>query len=180
MGEIRGFFTAIGDIDSQHWKTATWWLLYTVIFGLLPTWITILMLTIFSRNIEFQDLVDDGQFAIYSAALIATGLYFVAKEFNTSKFKGRAGFILILGALLIVASLLVGSVTIAGEVSLPVDCVFLRYVSITIFCITVPICFICAAKNEAGIAEDYRDVYGRGFRKLKGKFTPPGGLQDEK
>lgn len=180
MREINAFFTAIKDIERPHWRTATWSLLFAIIFGLLPTWVTMIMLKIFSIDISFKNLVDDGQFAIYSAAFIATGLYFVAREFNTSKFKGRSGFILSLCGLIILASLLVGGVSIAGEVNLPIDRIFIRYVSIAVFCLTVPIYFICAARNEAGIAGDYNEIRQKQLKELEDKFTPPGGEKDEK
>ncbi len=175
MGEVNAFFNAIKTIEGPHWRTATWSLIFTMIFGLLPTWVTIIMLKIFSLDISFKNLVDDGQFAIYSAAFIATGLYFVARDFNTSKFKGRPGFILILCALIILASLLVGSVSIAGEVNLPIDRIFIRYVSIAVFCLTVPIYFICAARNEGGIAGDYKEILQKQLKELQAGFIPPGG-----
>jgi hypothetical protein len=173
MEAIKAFFNAIGDIEKQYWKTALWIILFTLIFGLLPTWITLFMFNLHSISINIQDVTDNGQFAIYSAALISSGLYFVAREFNTHKFRGRGGFLLILFILVVLASLLVGSATISGKVNLPINTMFLRYSSIIIFILTVPIVFICAAKNEAGVAEDYRAIYSKSYRELDKKFKPP-------
>lgn len=175
MNEIKGFIGSIKEIEYQHWKTASWALLYTLIFGLLPTWAAILMHAIFSVDLKFESLAGNGQFAIYSAALIATGLYFIAREFNVSKFSGRPIFLILLCVLLIVASLIVGSVTVSSAINLPIDKTFIMISSVLIFAFTVPIYFITAAKNESGIAEEYKNVHDKELEELMKKFPGSGG-----
>jgi hypothetical protein len=189
MKKRKRFIPSFSEKGKRHWKSASWLAFVTIIFGLFPTWITLFMYRLFALRIGFQDIMDNGQFAIYSATLIASSLFFAAREFNIHRLKGRAGLILGLFVLMILSSLLVGSASISGKMSISIDYLFLRYSSIAIFLITIPVFFICALKNEAGVEEDYSARYETDYRaareeslkklgkkfKAPQKLTPPAG-----
>lgn len=163
-------FGLLKDIEREHWHTATGWLICTSVFGLLPLWAGLLMMILFSYEIRFSDLADNGQFAVYSTSLLSTGMYFSSREFKFSSFRGRLLFFLIFSPLFIVATLLFAAVTIANIKSMQINIAFLRYLSMGIFILSLPLVFITAAKNEAGTAQSIEAIMSSQRTKLENEF----------
>ncbi len=82
--------TAVG----KNWKDSTSLMLYTLVGGLLPVHGGMLLFKLFSRVVQFSDFSDNGEFALYSAALLAPSLYLILKDYNTSNFLYRRAFAL--------------------------------------------------------------------------------------
>lgn len=133
------------DIEKQHWATATWMLGYTIIFGLFPILISILVFTLCSHKLTWNIITDEGQFAIFSVAILSAGFYFVAREFDRFKFRGRLSFVLILGVLLLISTSIVICVSISAIIPIQINYGFLRALSITdfIFGNTCSLCVRC-------------------------------------
>jgi len=133
------------------------------------------MLALFTFDVGLSDIADHGQFALYSAALLSTGLYFSAREFRYWNFRGRLAFVLIFGPLLIVSALLYGGVALADAVAWQVNPLILRYTSIGIFIISIPLVYISAAKNEAGTAHNIETALISQREKLEAQFEETDG-----
>jgi hypothetical protein len=95
-----------------NWKETRYWLCWNLIGSLFPVWGGIIIFIIFSIRPHFTDFSKNGQFAIYSATMLASSLYIVLKDYRYSKYSGRYlyGTMCILG--LVFSTILFASVTV--------------------------------------------------------------------
>ena len=64
----------------EHYLEAAVWLGYHVLGSLLPVWLGILLIVFVVQPFGFADLIDRGEFAIYSAAIITPVIYALLKD----------------------------------------------------------------------------------------------------
>jgi hypothetical protein len=64
----------------DHWIDALWWLILSSIGGLLPIWGLVFFLLMFSQKVSIDIITKNGEFALYSAATLSSGLYIITKE----------------------------------------------------------------------------------------------------
>lgn len=166
------------EIDRESWGTASKWLGYTLIIGLVPIWSGIIVASICAPNAVLM-FVDRAQLAFYSTALLAAGFYIIVREFKNVHLPGRAWFLLIMVVLLIVAIAVSSVVTIENLlmiISGSINYLVLRCLSIVGFTLSAGIVFILQALNRSQedldaraeqvkqqdeLAEDYRQLEGR-------------------
>ena len=74
-------------IKKQHWIDAIWWLVVSSIGSLMPIWLTWFIFVMFQLPTKIETFIQNGEFAIYSAALMSTGFYIVTKDYATGKLK---------------------------------------------------------------------------------------------
>lgn len=165
-------------IGWRYWKTALGWLLFSLAFGLLPTWISIIMLKLFKYEIGFPCTTDNGEFALYAASMVSTGLYFIGKDFIRTSFPGRMVFLSIFGLILVTASLLFGGVCVAKAAQLPIDMAILRIISIGTWVISIPLVFIVSAINEFNSAQDLTELQNQQQNNLEERFDETGGQHE--
>src|SRR2546427_10690573 len=113
----------------KHWKETTNWLAFTLVGGLIPVWGGMVLFLLLSKPVFFSTFSSNGEFAIYSAAILAPSLYLIAKDRTTSNFLFRPFFSLICVVGLLLSAMLFAGVTAVhtgglGSVSLNVG--FLR------------------------------------------------------
>ena len=89
-------------IDKSNWKTALSWLRHTILIGLVPIWVGIVIAFICSPE-SISLFVDRAQLALYSTAFLATGFYIVGRDFENVRFPGRSWAQSIMVVLLILA-----------------------------------------------------------------------------
>ena len=88
------------------------WLGAQVVFGLLPLWGSYLLVKLFGATTQWSDYVQNGEFALYSAAIATTGLFLVFRELP-APFPYRAGLGLVLAVTLVISTLLFAGVFVA-------------------------------------------------------------------
>ncbi len=172
------FFRTLRIVNRTDWSTATWLVVFSLFLGTIPMWGGFLLARLLSHNVPVVQVIDDGQLVIYSAALLSTGLYFVGKDFKSSAFPGRLGFLLILGILIAVATLLFSGITIASTVTGGVDWidwVILRYFSIAVFFVSIILVFVSSAVNESLRSLDIRTEQRKEMSTLEERFDKLGG-----
>lgn len=89
----------------KDWRDGGAWLAWHVICGLMPIWITLLLLVIFKQDVEMQAFTNNGEFALYSASFLGSCFYIVLRDFRKNQFPSRNIFALIIVPLLLFSSL---------------------------------------------------------------------------
>ncbi len=167
------FLTTLRRVRGANWSTATWLVIFSLFLGTIPMWGGFLLARLLSHNVPAVQVIDDGQLVIYSAALLSTGLYFVGKDFKSSAFPGRLGFLLILGILIAVATLLFSGITIADTTTtgaIQIDFSILRYTSIGVFFASIALVFVSSAVNESLRELDIIEQRTQQMSKLESDF----------
>jgi hypothetical protein len=167
-------------IGKANWETAAWVLIYAGIVGAVPILATLIIYLV-SGNSDFHFLTDNGQLIIFSATLISSGLYFVAKDFKkTSDFPGRLGFLLILWGIEAIALIIFICITIDNTASegFIAEWGIIRISSIVIPVVSLVIVYIAAAIHEWRTQEYFMvQTYKTGTGKLEEDFDQTGGSQ---
>jgi len=171
-------FNAIKSIHKEHWITASWLLGYAVIIGAGPMWINLIIKS-FYGSVDLNFLIYNGQAVVFSAALISSGFYFVAKDFKKPVFPGRIGFILLLVLIwaLVFSVFTFISLCNSLKISIPtINWEIIRLWSIGLAITSLIIVYIAAAINEHRMEEHYKpQIYDTGTGKLEEDFDRSGG-----
>ena len=138
-----------GRTRSENWSDGGNWLLFTLIGGLLPVWGGAIILVLFGNEVSFASFTDHGEFAIYSAGLLASALLVVMREYR-ARFRERA-ILGLLSLVLIIIATLIFTAASAGEneTTLNVNRTIMRNASVTLYCITVILTFFLTVLKEA-------------------------------
>ncbi len=95
MARPINLFTAVRGCSRDNWGSAGKWLAYTVGAGFLPLIIGVLVVYVLSTHpVNWADFLIHGEFAIYSATLIAGSARLISREYESAPFVHREMFIL--------------------------------------------------------------------------------------
>lgn len=161
------------EIKGAQWQDAAGWLAFTLLLGLLPFWGGLVLWG--CGYVSWLNLIDHGQFAIFTAPVLSAGLYFVARDYNNKEFPGRLFFILIFAILLVLVTLVFAGSTIRSEHT-TVNVMVLRATSIAMFVISGIFVFIVSAINEH--RQRYSALHGDEMTELESDFELAGGQND--
>jgi hypothetical protein len=172
----------------RHWADGFRWFSWNVIGGFLPLWATLFGLRLTKQPMTLGAVTSKGEFAIYSAALIAGSLYVVAKDFRLKDIKSfsevrKALFpsmstvVLILVGLLLLSAVTFAFVCLfdvlgAGkpEALGILDRKFLSRTTEIILFVTVPLALLIVVADETRGDFDPQKISGREMADLKNKF----------
>jgi hypothetical protein len=168
----------------RHYKETSKWLAFTLLGGLIPVWGGMLLFRLFSIKFGFATFSSNGEFALYSAAMIAPACYLIVKDYKDSIFIYRSIFTLISLGCLLVSTILFAGVTAANsmgkdQVPIRLDSNFLRLSTLLLFAVSVIISFIAMAVDTYRILpEDIRDERKEELEKLEDAFNKLGGKDE--
>jgi|ERR1051325_470699 hypothetical protein len=160
----------------RHYKETLKWLAFTLFGGLIPLWGGMLLFRLFSIKFGFATFSSNGEFALYSAGLVAPAFYLIVKDYKDSIFIFRSVFTLISLGCLLVSMMLFAGVTAANnignaQVPIKLDVGFLRTSTLLLFAVSVIISFIATAvDNYRILPEDIRDERKEELGKLEDAF----------
>lgn len=125
----------------EQWSNSLYWFVFTSIGGLIPLWVGAIILRFLSSWPGWSYFIINGEFTLYSAALLAPSLHILIKESKKPGFRFMVVlcFILLIISAIIYATVFIGTTaqlgfTVIGkEESTPVDLVLLKTWSIIIF-----------------------------------------------
>lgn len=106
------FRTIFKDSRRENWSDGFQWLGWHLICGLMPIWITLILLRSFRQGIEVQVFTNNGEFALYSASFLGTCFYVVMKDFKKKSFPNRGAISLLLVPLLLFSALMYSMVAL--------------------------------------------------------------------
>lgn len=109
IGGKAQVFRLIKAATKEQWVNTTEWFLFTLIGGLVPLWLGIILLKVTSSWRGWDFFVINGEFALYSASLLAPTIHILIKDTKKPWFK-----LLILTSilLLIISTALYTTVTV--------------------------------------------------------------------
>jgi hypothetical protein len=168
----------------RHYKETSKWLAFTLLGGLLPVLGGMLLFRLFSIKFDFATFSSNGEFALYSAALIAPACYLIVKDYKNSIFIYRSIFTLVSLLCLLASTILFAGVTAVNsigkdQIPFKLDLDFLRIITLVLFAVSVIISFIATAVDTYRILpEDIRDERKEELEKLEDAFDKLGG-EDE-
>lgn len=161
----------LANARSEHVREGQYWLGFTLFGGLLPVYGGALFLWIFSSKWTPTQFVDHGEFAIYTAGLLASALFIVVREYQ-GPFPERAGWGLFTGVLLVLSVLVFAAAAAADadpKVADHLNKVPLRVVSLAFYVMSVVATYILTIRSQ-GLELDYQAVRGDTMAKLDKKF----------
>ena len=147
----------------RHYVETFKWLIFTLVGGLIPVWGGMLMFRLFSIKFGFATFSSNGEFALYSAGMLAPSCYLIVKDYKNSVFIYRSFFALASIICLLISAILFAGVTAASsfgkeQVPIKLDSDFLRTITLWLFAVSVIISFIVMALDSYRILpEDIRD-----------------------
>jgi len=74
---------ALKQAKGRDWQDAGHWLFWTA-FGMMPLWLLLILLWAFTQPVSLGTFTGQGEFALYSAGILAGAIYVVTKESNLS------------------------------------------------------------------------------------------------
>lgn len=165
-------------LNWKHWWETVKWLLFTVLGSLLPVWGSWFLLRLFSQEIRWIDFFKDGEFALYSAALIAPALYLILKEnfkipFLQRHLCGFLAFFFLICSLLIFSAVTALSANESLGKAVILNESFLVKTSITIFALTVILVFFVKLGDDL-TAEGIYKLKQKAAEELEKNFTALG------
>jgi hypothetical protein len=83
-------FQALKEADRDDWTDASSWLFWTLLGGVMPSWLLLLLLVLFSQPLSLDVFAGAGEFALYSAGILSGTMYVVTKEIRPSSVFRRA------------------------------------------------------------------------------------------
>jgi hypothetical protein len=168
---------AIRNTKWEHWRESLLLTLFTVVAGLAPVEIGWILLKVYSQNPTLERFAHNGDFAIYSAAVVAPILYLIVKEHRVP-FANRAVYTLVSIVILlfaVAAYAAVAPVTVGIAPNLRPDMGFLAPITIWAYVVSVLFALLVTALDNSRMFPDVRAITERQQRDLEQKFDDLGG-----
>jgi hypothetical protein len=170
---------AFKNVNRSHLSDAGIWLFYNLAGSLAPVWFGLLILETFKRKPGWADFSQHGEFALYSAAMLAPAFYVINRDLRIPGFAGRQilGLLTLLGTL--AATCFFVAVTTAFVEPKPVleiDQSFLQRGTVTLFIFATILSFLVTVLDNARqtpdlpeIAKEQREKLAKQFEELEGQ-----------
>jgi hypothetical protein len=168
------FFTTIKASTKQHWWDTILWFLFTVLVSLLPVWGSCIIFGLFSLPIKFETFISGGEFAIYSAALLAPVLYTILKElgapFRPRTIVGLLAIVFLMVSAILFAGVTAGTRTSEGSSPIKINIAFLATVSVILFILSAILTFFVKLIDTIAAAPDIYDMRTKETETLSKRF----------
>lgn len=162
----------VSAAEPEHWRESLLSLAFTAL-GLLPLWGGVIVAVVTPR-IQFLDLIQHGELAHYSTALVFPALYVVVSQRSNTQFKGRPYFVLVGIFVSVAAAILFASVAAVENVSLErvIPLSVLLFLSSVIFSFVVSLIdnVRLSPNPQAATDKRQRDLEEH-FNRLKGSVS---------
>lgn len=162
------------ETNKEHWKDATYSLIYNLGGGLMPVWGGMLILIMFGKWGGFEKFFIHGEFAIYSATLLAPSYYLIQK--NNKRPLNIFKLIIFLG--LLINAILFAGVSV-NDVFTPIqirfDILFLVYATLSTFVVSIFILFFTQLFDNARISPNIEEIKSEEMKSLDDDFSKLGG-----
>lgn len=182
MTKYRSVIWAIRNTTSIDWYESLVWVVYILVGGLAPVYISVLILLTARQSVCVLDFTRHAEFAIYSASILAASAYLIFKD-KKRPFprRGIFGALIIFG--LITSTSLFASVTIFSRIEtisrfLTVDENLVKSVSLVLYSVSICLAFIVNVLDSVIPSENLRAIEAEQQANLYKAFKDLGG-QDE-
>jgi hypothetical protein len=156
---------------NEQWKSTMYWLLYTLIGGLVPTWGGAILLWIFGNWRGWEPFYANGEFILYSAALLAPALHILIKDARKPGFQLLAILNL---AILFISFLLYAAIALSAfnivNTEYKINLSLLSILSIWLFVLSVIISFLSELLENVKSDPDVEKIKSDQMYELSGEF----------
>lgn len=140
-------------------------------------------MTLLSRRVGFVDFCRDGEFALYSAAILGATLHLISKGGYKEMFVNMRCFVLLGCILLLFATLIFAGVTAAAtddtaQPSVIVNQKLLISSSIAILIFTIAVAFLVTLLDSVRFRPDLKQIEKSSIEKLSQDFDKTGEAYD--
>ena len=167
----------LSNTQKEDWGSGSAWVSITLFFGLLPLWGGALIFFLFSSDVSWAGMVDHGEFAIYSATLLATALLVVFREykvhFTERLFWGTIAVVLLVLTLLLFSA--ASAADTAPDLAEQVNRSALRLLSLSVYIATVGVVFLLTVLNTALDRQDPQAAQAERMSDLAARVKELGG-----
>lgn len=156
--------------NSEPWRAGYIWFALNIISSLLPLWGTILLLSLFSKDVSLYGMLKNGEFVLYSAAFSGGALYVIRRDIFVSRNASNA----LLITLLLISSIIFVAITVplvndqGGTTH--INQLFLTCSSVFVLVLSVIFCFFITVAEAAGFGMDIPDALKKDEKKLDSDF----------
>lgn len=160
------------DATRADWRDGGYWVAYTLLGGTVPIWGGYLILRLLSHHPTLGDFTQHGEFAIYTAAILAPGLHTVVRDLKVPGFKGRQ-LLLLLSVFLMFISMCVYAAVSSAFLSNPlivIDQGVLGWVTLPVFAVSLVVAFCVTVLDYSRLSSDPRAVDASQRERLKKQF----------
>jgi len=172
MADRLSFFWAFGQVNRGHLRDTGEWFLYTIVGSLVPVWGGAILYGIAPGGVPWIELASHGEFALYSAALLAPAIYIIVTEREDVPFPRRGLFVLTSIIFLLISVLIFAGITVLQRFKLiaPVEEVAVANWSLALFVGSAAIAFIVNLFNHVRREPDVRGLMAQKQKVLEHKF----------
>jgi len=165
------------QVLKQCWLDTFSWLFWTLVGSLMPLYGGYLLLMALQKEPDFFRFVDSGEFAIYSATMLAIAFHIIIKDYKTSTIKYKTVFAGICFLCILCSAILFSAFTVAGALDLFVDLNkdFMIIGSIVLYTISIILASLLKFMDENITHKDIREYQKDNLNKLSQEFDSLGG-----
>jgi|GEM_PF-5327076 len=173
------FKTLFRDSKQTNWTDGFTWLGWHLVCGLMPVWITLLLLRCFKQDIAVHVFTGNGEFALYSASFLGTCLYLVLKDFKNQSFPNRGMLALIIVPLLLLSGVMYSFIALMNLLqgatsslflSDLFDKEFLRIISLWLLPLVFVLTFLLTIVDSIRSAPDVKEIAAHSYTSLSDDF----------
>ena len=175
----------ICNSKSDQWQEAWSWFTWNCFASLLPLLLTILGLTLFSKQWSMSTFTENGELAIYSASCVAGSLYLLMKDKKQKPFPSRSMLGLIAAILIVTASTVFAMVCMMTSIGLStnstsaiavLDKDFLRHLSFVLYPASLVFSVIIFVEDMVRAPRDFNQIAKDQLDDLNKEFDKVGGV----
>jgi hypothetical protein len=166
----------LSDTDYSNLRDATYWLVYSLLGGLAPIWCGVIISKILSHPPTLGQFTAHGEFALYTAAIVAPAFHTLSRDLKVPGFKGRQFFLLASVCCMVIAVCIYVAVSCAQIPGLmlaigTIDQEFLRFFTPLLFVFAMGLAFIVTVLDYGRLSSDVREVVVEQRQELKDEFN---------
>lgn len=176
---VRSIYRTLREATPEEWGESFGWLLYSLAGSTLPIWLGgYVLLPIFGTHFAWIEYGRHGEFALYSAALLAPTLRLIAKDVENFEFVRRQaflffGWIFLTGAVAIYSAVIAADRIANGTATL--NQYLLLVISLSLYGVSVIFSFLVTIIDCRRVPTNFREIVKAETKKLDAEFEKSGG-----
>jgi hypothetical protein len=174
MMSTPSIYLTLRETTREQWFESFAWLLYSLAGSTVPIWLGgYVLLPIFGTRFSWVEYGKHGEFALYSAALLAPTLRLIAKDIDNFVFVRRQGFlffgwIFLTGSVAIYSSVIAADRIAQGTANL--NTALMVVMSLVLYAASLIFSFVVIIIDSQRLPTNLRDIVKAQATKLEADF----------
>ena len=172
MAERLSFCWAVQQVNRRHLRDSAEWFLYMMVASLFPVWGGAILYWITPGGVSWLNFASHGEFALYSAALLAPAIHIAVTEREEVSFPSRGLFVLVAISFLLISVLIFAGITVLQHIDIidPVEEESVALWSLALFAVSSLLSLIVNLFDNLRRAPDIQKLVALKQRVLEAKF----------